>query len=95
MLTSGLKSVFALSENYPDLKASQNFISLQNEWSNIENSIQAARRAYNAAVKELKNKKEMFPSNIIAGMMNIKEYAMFLAQEEAKTAPSAKALFNS
>lgn len=94
MLTSGLKSVFALSENYPDLKASQNFIWLQNEWSNIENSVQAARRAYNAAAKELKNKKEMFPSNIIASMMNLKEYTMFLAQDEAKTAPSAKALFN-
>jgi LemA protein len=94
MLTSGLKSVFALSENYPDLKASQNFIALQNDWSNIENSIQAARRAYNAAAKELKDKKEMFPSSIVAGVINLKEYAMFAAQEEAKTAPSAKALFN-
>lgn len=94
MLTSSLKSIFALSENYPDLKASQNFISLQNDWSNIENSIQASRRAYNASVKDLKNKKEMFPSSIIAGFMNIKDYVMYMAQEEAKNAPSAKDLFN-
>lgn len=94
-LTEWLKSIFALAENYPDLKASQNFIALQNEWSNIENSVQAARRAYNAAAKELKNKKEMFPSSIIAWTMNIKEYTMFLAQEEVKKAPNAKELFNS
>ena len=95
MLTAWLKSVFAIAENYPDLKASQNFINLQNQWWEMENNIQASRRAYNAAVKELQNKKEMFPSNVIASMMSIEEYAMFLAQEEAKTAPSAKALFNS
>ncbi|EKE29459.1 MAG: hypothetical protein ACD_2C00172G0007 [uncultured bacterium (gcode 4)] len=94
MLTAWLKSVFAVAENYPDLKASQNFINLQNQWGEMENNIQASRRAYNAAVKELNNKKEMFPLNMIAGMMNIQGYAMFLAQEEAKAAPSAKALFN-
>ena len=95
MLSAWLKSVFAVAENYPDLKASQNFINLQNQWGEMENNVQASRRAYNAAVKDLKNKQEMFPSNMIAGMMSIKEYAMFLAQEEAKTAPSAKSLFNS
>jgi LemA protein len=61
-----MKSIFALSENYPDLKANQNFINLQNQWSEIEDRMQAARRSYNASVKSLKDVKEMFPSSIVA-----------------------------
>ena len=92
-LGMGLRSLFAVSENYPQLKADSSFLNLQNEWSEIENSIQAARRAYNAAVKVLIDLKETFPSNVVAGMMTIPEYPMFEASSEAKVAPNAKELF--
>lgn len=92
-LQAGMKSIFAIAENYPDLKASANFLELQAEWSEIEERMQGARRAYNAAVKELQNKKEMFPTNIVAGMMTIPEFAMYEAEAAARTAPNAKELF--
>lgn len=94
MLSGTLKSIFALSENYPDLKANENFINLQNEWTEIEDKMQAARRSYNASVKALRDVKQMFPSNIVAGMMNIKAYDMFEASEEARQSLDAKDLFN-
>ena len=68
MLTGALKSVFAIAEAYPDLKANQNFLSLQNELSDTENKIQAARRFYNANVRDFNTKIEVFPNNAIAGM---------------------------
>ena len=89
-----MKSIFALSENYPDLKANQNFINLQNQWSEIEDRLQAARRAYNAAVKELDNVKQQFPSNIIAWMMTIEKYEMYEADENARKSLDAKKLFS-
>ncbi len=92
-LGMGLGSLFAVAENYPNLKADGSFLNLQNEWSEIENSIQAARRAYNSAVKSLLDLKETFPSNVVAGMMSIPEYAMFESATEAKVAPNAKELF--
>lgn len=88
-----LKTVFALSENYPDLKANANFIKLQDQWSELEDRLQAARRWYNYAVTTLINKKEMFPSNIIAGIMNIPQYELFEGSQEAQKAISAKDLF--
>lgn len=94
MLSGTLKSIFALAENYPELKANENFLNLQTEWTEIEDRMQGARRAYNAAVKSLRNKKEMFPSNIVASMMNIKTYPMFEANEEAKKSLNAKELFD-
>jgi len=95
-LQAGMKSIFAVAENYPELKASTNFLELQTQWAEIEDRLQWARRAYNAAVKELQNKKEMFPSNIIAALMNIEVYTMFEADEGAKVEKiDAKALFNS
>ena len=66
MLSSALKSIFAVAENYPDLKASQNFIALQNQWAEIEDNIAASRRTYNAALKDLNDKKQMIPYNLIA-----------------------------
>lgn len=84
-LQSTMKSLFAVAENYPDLKASANFLELQTQWSEIEDRMQWARRAYNAAVKALNDKKEMFPSNIIAGMMTIEGYAMYETDEVART----------
>lgn len=68
MLTGALKSLFAVAENYPDLKANENFLELQRELSDTENKIQAARRFYNANVRDFNTAVEMFPSNIIANM---------------------------
>src|SRR5690606_20730475 len=65
MLTGALKSVFALSENYPDLKANTNFLELQRELSDTENKIQSARRFYNANVRDFKTALQVFPANII------------------------------
>lgn len=93
-LQAGLKSIFAIAENYPDLKASNNFLELQTQWSEIEDRLQGARRAYNAAVKALNNKKEMFPSNIIAGMMTLPAMTMYEAEEAARVEKlDAKAMF--
>ena len=83
-LSHALKSVFAVAENYPDLKASKNFLILQQQLETLEDKIQAARRWYNAAVKELQDKKEQFPSNIIANNMDIDPYDMFNATDEEK-----------
>lgn len=95
-LQAGLKSIFAIGENYPDLKASTNFLELQTQWSEIEDRLQGARRAYNAAVKLFRDKKEMFPSNIIAAMMKLPTYDMFEAEASAKVEKiDAKAMFNS
>lgn len=75
-LAAGLKSLFALSEAYPDLKANQNFINLQNQLQTVENDILQSRKYYNAVVKSFNTKRELFPASIIAGMMNLekKEY---------------------
>ena len=90
-----MKSLFAVAENYPDLKANTNFLELQTQWSEIEDRLQGARRAYNSNVKLLRNKKEMFPSSIIASMMAIPHYDMFEAEEVAKVEKiDAKTLFN-
>lgn len=77
MLTDALKSLFAVAEAYPDLKANQNFLELQRELSDTENKIQAARRFYNGNVLELNNKIDMFPSNIIAGMFSFAKREFF------------------
>ena len=68
MLSGTLKSLFAISEAYPELKANQNFLALQTELSDTENKIQAARRFYNGNVRDLNTAIEMFPGNVIAGM---------------------------
>ena len=76
MITDALKSVFALSEAYPDLKANQNFLGLQSELSDTENKIQAARRFYNGNVRDLNTAIMTFPGNMIANMFHFmkKEY---------------------
>ena len=68
-LSGTLKSLFAVAENYPELKASQNFMNLQNELTDTEDKIQAARRFYNANVRDLNTKIESFPANIIASQV--------------------------
>ncbi|MAG12835.1 hypothetical protein CL630_03430 [bacterium] len=77
MLTDALKSLFAVAENYPDLKANQNFIELQRELSDTENKIQAARRFYNTNVRDLNTKIDSFPANIVAGMFRFKSADFF------------------
>ncbi len=93
-LQAGMKSIFAIAENYPDLKASNNFLELQTQWSEIEDRLQGSRRAYNSSIKILNNAKEMFPSSIVASMMTIPNYTMFEADEGAKVEKlDAKTLF--
>lgn len=77
MLTGALKSVFALAESYPDLKSNQNYLSLQNELSDTENKIQAARRFYNSNVMEYNTKIATVPTNIIANMFSFGEKEFF------------------
>jgi LemA protein len=77
MLTGALKSVFAIAEAYPDLKANQNFLSLQNELSDTENKIQASRRFYNSNVRDLNTGVESFPGNIIASMFKFSKKDFF------------------
>lgn len=72
MLSGALKTLFAVSENYPNLKANENFVELQNELSDTENKIQAARRFYNGVVMDLNTKVQSFPSNLIANMFGFK-----------------------
>ena len=83
-LSETLKSLFAVSENYPDLKASQNFLQLQDELSDTENKIQAARRFYNGQVRNFNTKIETFPNNVFAGMLKFKNYEYFEAEEKEK-----------
>ena len=78
-LTNAISKLFALTESYPDLKANENFNSLQSELSEIEQKIVYARQFYNDAVLMFNNKIEMFPSNIIAGMFNFKRKQFFEA----------------
>ena len=77
MLTGALKSLFAVAEAYPDLKANTNFLELQRELSDTENKIQASRRFYNGNVRDFNTKIQVFPNNMIAGMLNFKEYDFF------------------
>ena len=77
MLTGALKSIFAVSENYPDLKANENFLQMQTELSDIENKIAAARRFFNSATKEFNTHIETFPTNIIAGMFKFSRVNSF------------------
>lgn len=77
MLTGALKSLFAVSEAYPDLKANQNFLALQTELSDTENKIQAARRFYNGNVRDLNTAIESFPGNVIAGTFSFKKMDLF------------------
>jgi LemA protein len=84
MLTGALKTIFALAENYPDLKANQNFMDLQKNLTEIENQIQLSRRYYNATVRDLNTKIETFPNNIIAGMFSFKQREFFEASEEER-----------
>ncbi len=77
MLSSTLKSLFAVSEAYPDLKANQNFLDLQHELRDAEDKIQAARRFYNANARDLNIKMQLFPNNLIANSLGFKKREFF------------------
>lgn len=84
MLEGALKSLFAVAEAYPDLKASQNFAELQQELVDTEDKIQAARRFYNGGVRDLNTKIQIFPNNIFAGMLGFKEREFFEVENMAE-----------
>ncbi|MGI6728396.1 MAG: LemA family protein [Anaerovoracaceae bacterium] len=84
MLTGALKSLFALAEAYPDLKANTNFLDLQGQLQRMEDEIANSRKYYNAIVKEFNTKTEMFPSNIIAGMFGFSRKPLFEVSKEAE-----------
>ena len=84
MLTDALKSLFAVSENYPDLKANENFLQLQNELVDTEDKIQAARRFYNGIVRDFSTKIQQFPGNIVANMFTFKEEGFFEIKDEVQ-----------
>lgn len=83
MFEGALKSLFAVAENYPDLKASQNFIQLQQELVDTEDKIQASRRFYNGGVRDLNTKIKVFPNNVIAGMLGFSEREFFETDDQA------------
>ena len=84
MLSSALKSIFALAESYPDLKANQNFLQLQDELSDTENKIQAARRFYNGNVRDFNTAIQLFPNNMINGLLKFKAFEFFEAKGEER-----------
>lgn len=90
MLSGTLKSLFAVAEAYPDLKANQNFLELQRELTDTEDKVQAARRFYNGNVRDFNIKIEVFPSNIIAGMLNFTKREFFAAEEGEKELPKVQ-----
>jgi len=87
MLSGALKSLFAVVENYPELKANQNFLMLQEELAGTEGKIAYARQFYNDTVMKFNMKQQMFPSNIIANMFKFKEKEYFEIEEPASREP--------
>ena len=81
-----MKSLFAVAENYPDLKASQNFQELQAELTDTEDKIQASRRFYNGVVRDFNTKRKTFPTNIFAGMLGFRQDKEFFEVDEAENA---------
>jgi LemA protein len=81
VLVQGLRSLFAVSEGYPELKASENFLELQRELANTEDRIQAARRFYNGNVRDLNTRIEVFPSNLIANLFSFTQAEYFEIEE--------------
>ncbi len=93
MLTGTLKSLFAISEAYPELKANTNFLQLQSELSDTENKIQAARRFYNGNVRDLNTAIDMFPGNIIAGMFKFVKMEFFELEQDSVEKEPVKVSF--
>ncbi len=90
VLTNTLKTLFAVAENYPDLKANANFLDLQRELADTENKIQAARRFHNGNVRDLNTKISVFPVNLVVGLFGFHEEKFFEAEAEEKEAVKVK-----
>ncbi len=84
MLSGALKSLFALAENYPELKANQNFLDLQNKLAEVEDNLQLSRRYYNAVVRDFNTKIQVFPNNLLAQMLGFTSRVFFEAQAGEK-----------
>lgn len=93
MLSSTLKTLFAVSENYPDLKANTNFLDLQRELADTENKIQAARRFYNSVVMVFNNTIEMFPSNLLASVFKFTKREFFDLEDGSPAQEPVKVTF--
>jgi LemA protein len=93
-VSTGVKGLMLTVENYPELKANQNFINLQSTWTESEEQIAAARRSYNASVTDYNDAIMMFPGSIVAGMLKYQPIAVLSNTEEERTNISAKELFN-
>ena len=89
-LQGALGNLFALSESYPDLKANQNMLQLQEELTSTENKIAFARQAFNDSVTSYNNKRETFPSNIIAGVFGFKDKSLYEVSEEKREKVAVK-----
>jgi len=87
MLAGAIKTLFAVSENYPELKASSNFLQLQSTLADIENNIQSSRRYYNGSVRDLNIKIDSFPYNVIAGLFKFKKWDYFGVENEPEKEP--------
>src|SRR3990172_8758567 len=87
ILSSTLKTLFAVAENYPDLKANANFLDLQRELADTENKIQASRRFYNTTVRDLNTAIQTFPTNLIAGLLRFKEMKFFETEKAEEKEP--------
>ena len=83
-LSGTLKTLFAVAESYPELKANQNFMSLQEDLADTEDKIQAARRFYNGNVRDFNTKIEIFPNNLVAGMFGFAKRELFEIEDEAE-----------
>lgn len=92
-ISAGMKSIMVAVENYPDLKASENFVNLQRTLNEVESQISAARRTYNAVITDFNNAIQTFPSNIIAGMMKLQRKEVFVIPEAERQNVNVKNLF--
>lgn len=93
MLSGALKSLFAVAESYPELKANQNFLSLQSDLTDTENKIQAARRFYNGNVRDFNTKLQVFPNNIIANILGFQAREFFDIDEKGVEGQPVKVEF--
>ena len=93
-ISAGMKSIMVAVENYPDLKANENFMNLQRTLNEVESQISAARRTYNAVITDYNNAIQVFPKSIIAGMMSLKRKEVFVIPEAERQNVDVKNLFN-
>ena len=90
VLTGALRSLFALAESYPQLRAAENFSQLQGTLAQLEDALQSARRYYNAVVRDLNTKVQQFPSNVVAGMFGFKNREFFEIPDAQRETPQVK-----